>query len=62
MNPPVRGASQSETKIAPAAIDALLPQTQCQRCGYASCRDYAGAIAAGQAPIDRCPPGGDRTI
>lgn len=41
-----------------AAIDALLPQTQCTRCGYPTCRDYADAIAAGEADIDRCPPGG----
>jgi electron transport complex protein RnfB len=39
-------------------IDALLPQTQCTRCGYAACRPYAEAIAAGEAAIDRCPPGG----
>jgi electron transport complex protein RnfB len=43
-------------------IDALLPQTQCGRCGYAACRPYAEAIAAGDADIDRCPPGGDETI
>jgi electron transport complex protein RnfB len=40
------------------AIDRLLPQTQCTRCGYASCRPYAEAIASGEADIDRCPPGG----
>jgi len=39
-------------------IDALLPQTQCTRCGYPSCLDYAQAIAAGAAPINQCPPGG----
>jgi electron transport complex protein RnfB len=39
-------------------IDALLPQTQCTRCGYPTCRAYADAIAAGTADIDRCPPGG----
>jgi electron transport complex protein RnfB len=39
-------------------IDAALPQTQCTRCGYADCRAYARAIASGEAPIDRCPPGG----
>jgi Na+-translocating ferredoxin:NAD+ oxidoreductase subunit B len=43
------------------AIDALLPQTQCQRCGYADCRDYAVAISTGEAQINRCPPGGDAT-
>lgn len=41
-----------------AAIDAVLPQTQCTRCGYPDCRRYAEAIAAGEAGIDRCPPGG----
>ena len=40
-------------------IDALLPQTQCTRCGYDGCRPYAEAIAAGRADIDRCPPGGE---
>lgn len=36
----------------------LLPQTQCRRCGYDDCRGYAEAMAAGEADIDRCPPGG----
>ena len=42
-------------------IDALLPQTQCGECGHAGCRPYAKAIANGE-PINRCPPGGQRTI
>ncbi len=41
-----------------ARIDMLLPQTQCTRCGFPSCRDYAEAIARGDADIDHCPPGG----
>lgn len=45
-----------------AAIDALLPQTQCRKCGYAGCRPYAEAIAAGEAAINRCPPGGEATL
>jgi len=40
-------------------IDALLPQTQCTRCGYAGCRPYAEALARGAADINRCPPGGE---
>ena len=40
------------------SIDALLPQTQCTKCGYAGCRPYAEAIAAGSSPINQCPPGG----
>ena len=43
------------------AIDALLPQTQCQRCSYADCHAYAEVIATGEAEINRCPPGGDAT-
>jgi len=43
-------------------IDALLPQTQCTRCGYSGCRPYAEAIAAGLAGINQCPPGGTATI
>jgi electron transport complex protein RnfB len=56
-----RGASMDRLERA-RQIDALLPQTQCTRCGYADCRAYAEAIADGRAGIDRCPPGGDATI
>ena len=44
-----------------AAIDALLPQTQCGKCGFDGCLPYAEAIAAGE-PINRCPPGGEATL
>jgi electron transport complex protein RnfB len=43
-------------------VNALLPQTQCRRCGHDGCRPYAEAVAAGAAPINRCPPGGGATI
>lgn len=43
-------------------IDTLLPQTQCTQCGYDGCMPYAEAIAAGEAEINRCPPGGDAGI
>lgn len=42
-------------------INGLLPQTQCGRCTFAGCRPYATAIASGEADINQCPPGGDRT-
>ena len=45
-----------------AHIDAVLPQTQCMRCGYAACRPYADALAAGLSDINRCPPGGEPVI
>ena len=43
-------------------VEALLPQTQCGQCGYAGCHPYAEAIAAGEAPINKCPPGGEATM
>ncbi len=43
-------------------IDALLPQTQCTKCGYPACRPYAEAIANGEADINRCPPGGEAGV
>ena len=42
-------------------IDALLPQTQCGKCGHPGCRPYAEGIAQGEA-INKCPPGGTETI
>jgi Na+-translocating ferredoxin:NAD+ oxidoreductase subunit B len=45
-----------------AQIEQRLPRIQCAQCGFSGCRPYAEAIAAGQAPINRCPPGGETTI
>lgn len=42
-------------------IDALLPQTQCGKCGHPGCKPYAEGIASGEA-INKCPPGGQETI
>jgi len=39
-------------------IHAALPQTQCTRCGYPDCAGYARAVAAAEAGINQCPPGG----
>ena len=50
------------TAATAAAILALLPQTQCTRCGYPDCAGYAEAVAAGQADINQCPPGGREGI
>jgi Na+-translocating ferredoxin:NAD+ oxidoreductase subunit B len=43
-------------------IDSLLPQTQCGLCGYEACRPYAKAISTQNETIDRCLPGGTRTL
>jgi Na+-translocating ferredoxin:NAD+ oxidoreductase subunit B len=50
------------TALTAQSIDALLPQTQCTRCGYQGCKPYAEAIASGDAEINQCPPGGAATI
>ncbi|QSL88925.1 electron transport complex subunit RsxB [Pseudomonas atacamensis] len=42
-------------------IDALLPQTQCGKCGHPGCKPYAQGIIDGE-PINKCPPGGGETI
>lgn len=47
--------------LAERILDAL-PQTQCTRCGYPDCARYATAIAAGEANINQCPPGGDAGV
>ncbi|MFN7753971.1 MAG: RnfABCDGE type electron transport complex subunit B [Pseudomonadota bacterium] len=57
--PGARAAPDGEIADLAVRLDALLPQTQCTRCGYPACLPYAEAIARGEADIDRCPPGGD---
>ncbi len=42
-------------------IDALLPQTQCGKCGHSGCKPYAEGLTKGEA-INKCPPGGTETI
>ena len=43
-------------------IDAILPQTQCRKCGFQGCKPYAQAMAYGEVDINRCPPGGEAGI
>ena len=57
-----RELARAATSPSVAAIDALLPQTQCTRCGHAGCRPYAEAIRRGEAEINQCPPGGAAAI
>ncbi len=60
--PPVPISPRVDLDERGRAVDALLPQTQCQRCGYPSCAAYADAIVNADAPINQCPPGGDAGI
>jgi electron transport complex protein RnfB len=41
---------------------AVLPQTQCTRCGYPDCKAYANAIESQKAGINQCPPGGEEGV
>lgn len=56
------GPATEHTEHLIAQIDAVLPQTQCRQCGYEGCEPYAKAIAAGEANINQCPPGGEAGI
>lgn len=54
--------STRDSKTLVKEIDALLPQTQCGQCHYSACLPYAQAIAEKKAEINRCPPGGVKTL
>jgi electron transport complex protein RnfB len=55
-------SAASKLQALAARIDAVLPQTQCTRCGYPDCAAYAQAIARGEAAINQCPPGGAQGV
>nr|WP_315598070.1 electron transport complex subunit RsxB [uncultured Cupriavidus sp.] len=56
-NTPANAASSLADRL-----EALLPQTQCTKCGFDGCRPYAEAMARGEADSNRCPPGGAEGI
>ena len=58
MSPAVPATAGTPMSDLARRIDAALPQTQCTRCGYPDCAAYARAVAAGEAGINQCPPGG----
>ena len=37
----------------------ILPQTQCTKCGFPSCKSYALAVSLKKAETNLCSPGGD---
>lgn len=41
-----------------AEVAALMPGSNCGQCGYAGCPAAAAAVAANEAPVTLCPPGG----
>ena len=43
-------------------IQAILPGSQCGQCGFPGCAGAAQALAAGEAPVTLCPPGGREVV
>lgn len=43
-------------------IREALPSVNCGGCGYPGCDGYAEAVAKGDAPINKCAPGGKPTL
>jgi electron transport complex protein RnfB len=58
---PSSGTTPAQIELA-RRIDAVLPQTQCTRCGFPDCAAYAMAVATAQVPLNQCPPGGAQGI
>lgn len=45
-----------------SSLVSAFPQTQCRLCGYDDCLDYAKSIADSGETINKCQPGGERTV
>ena len=43
-------------------LNAVLPKTQCEACGYKGCKPYAEAILKQEESIALCAPGGESTL
>lgn len=43
-------------------LEQALPGVQCAQCGYPGCSAYAKAVASGEAPCNKCIPGGPDTV
>lgn len=50
-----------ETDEKEVAVRAALPGNNCGGCGYPGCDGLAAAIAKGEAPVNKCPVGGEET-
>ena len=43
-------------------LEEIMPGTNCGQCGFPGCRAAVEAVAAGEAPVTLCPPGGGELI
>lgn len=58
--PKVAAAGEDPRKLEDLLYTEALAQTDCESCGYPSCRDYARGLLAGDPDRGKCEPGGAR--
>ncbi|HEY0712778.1 MAG TPA: (Fe-S)-binding protein, partial [Polyangia bacterium] len=58
--PQVAAAGDDPRKLEDLIYAEALAQTDCQNCGYESCRAYARGVLAGDPDLGKCEPGGFR--
>jgi NAD(P)H-quinone oxidoreductase subunit I len=56
--PQVTAAGDDPRKLEDLLYAEALAQTDCENCGYPSCRDYARGLLAGDPETGKCEPGG----
>jgi formate hydrogenlyase subunit 6/NADH:ubiquinone oxidoreductase subunit I len=59
--PQVQAAGDDPRKLEDLIYAEALAQTDCESCGYPSCRDYARGLIAGDPETGKCEPGGGRS-
>jgi ferredoxin len=56
---PKVAAARDEAALAQLLVDEALAKTDCEKCGWPTCRAYADAIVSGREPaLAKCEPGG----
>jgi ArsR family metal-binding transcriptional regulator len=61
LGPKVAASGNDPRKLVDLIYAEALAQTDCEACGYPTCRDYAGGLLAGDPETNKCEPGGGRS-
>ena len=61
LTPKVAACGDDPRKLEDLLYAEALAQTDCEACGYPSCRDYARGLLAGDPDRGKCEPGGGRS-
>ncbi len=59
--PKVAACADDPRKLVDLIYAEALAQTDCEACGYPSCRDYARGLLVGDPETNKCEPGGGRS-